>query len=119
MPHLLPLVGEVRIVRSDCLELEEAAQTVHPVDVDAHVLPEEEPPAFGHHHPYSKALRECRLDPLCVLDLDDPVAAQPLPHFIGTDIRDQVASGVLFLSQLEATGGDVEVGVSLYQLTTI
>jgi hypothetical protein len=54
-----------------------------------------------------------------VIHLDDPVAALALPGCVGTLELDEVGSAGTLLPELQAAGGDREVGVALPDLAEV
>ena len=104
--------------RSDCglgdrLELDERAEPLDLVEVDADRLPQQQPPSLGDHDVDAVRRRERGEHALRVGHRHDAVARHPHLGGVRPLVGDQVGLARLLLAQLQAAVGDAEVGVAL------
>src|SRR4051812_27199864 len=109
------LLGEVGVRGGDAFELDEVTEVLDPVQVDAHVLPQQQVALLLDDRQHAEAGLERGLQRAGVVDRDQAIAA--LACLVGVDpvVLDQHGAARLLLAQLEATRGDTEVGVALTQ----
>jgi hypothetical protein len=115
---LRALLGEVRVRRRDRLQLEELPEPLDVVEVDAHVLPLQQPPPLGDDDAHAARRGEPGDGGGRIGDLDQVVARQAHLGAVRALVGDQVAQRPVrprLLAQLEPPVGDAEVGVALQQ----
>ena len=82
-------------------QLDEAAQPLDVVEVDADVLPDEQPPPLLHHHQRAVRLVQRLLQPLRAGGRDAPVGAGAGLGGVRAPVLDQLSLAGLLLAQLE------------------
>jgi hypothetical protein len=90
-------------------------KAIDPVQVDAHLFPDEQAPLFCDHGLNAQGVREGGLDLVGLLDRDDSVAALALLASVRAPIGDEMWLRALFLPQLQPPTPGAEVGVTLDQ----
>ena len=112
------LAAEVRLGLRDALELDEGAEAGNVVDVDAHVLVEQQPPALVDDDEGPEGGVERVGQGGRVVDLGQAVVAGARLVAVGADVRDEARARLgpaLLLAQLEASLRPPEVRVALRQ----
>ena len=98
---LVELVGEVGVRGRDALELDEVAEVLDLVEVDADALPQQQVALLLDHGEHAEAGFQRGLERRRVVDRDQPVAG--LARLVGVDavVLDQRGAARLLLAQLQ------------------
>ena len=110
------LAAEVRVGLRDALELDEGAEAGYVVDVDAHVLVQQQAAALVDHDERAQGRVERVGQRGGVVDLGQAVAAGARVVAVGADVGDEARAGfaaAFLLAQLEPPARAPEVRVAL------
>jgi hypothetical protein len=103
------------LVGDDRLQLQEGAEALDVVQVDARVAPEVESAPLGDDGADAEGARERLAQQVGVGDGDENVVGGARPGLVGAGILDELGRRALDLAQLQTAVRDEEVGVALNQ----
>ena len=114
-PHPRRLVHRGAAVRDDRLELDEGAEPLHVVEVDADVVAQQQVAPLADHDGGPERRVERRPQRLGVGDVDEAVAALAGRRDVGSLVGDELRAARLLLAELEPAARGREVRVALAQ----